>query len=312
MLGRASRYFFHALAGSRQLQRLASGVGMRKPTSFARRFVAGETIGEALDVARAVQADGFLLTLDYLGENVTNLAEATASTKVYLDIVRRMIAAGVDRNISLKLTSLGLDADKASAVDNLRKILEHAEPAGFFVRLDMESSHYTEITLEIFETLWHHGHRSLGVVLQAALRRSEQDLQRLSALGARIRLVKGAYTEPKTIAYAKKSDVDAAFARMTKILLGSGTYPAIATHDDSMIELARREASALGLAPERYEFQMLYGIRRDLQTRLLGAGHRVRVYIPFGRQWFPYFMRRLGERPANLSFVIRSVVREQR
>jgi proline dehydrogenase len=285
---------------------------MRKPTSFARRFIAGETIDDAIEAARAVQANGFLLTLDYLGENVTNLDEAVAATRTYLDIVRRMTAAGTDRNISLKLTSLGLDVDKASAVDNLRRILEHAEPDGFFVRLDMESSHYTEITLEIFETLWQQGHRSVGIVLQAALRRSEQDLQRINALGGRIRLVKGAYTEPKTIAYQQKADVDAAYARMMKALIASGHYPAIATHDDAMIELTRQHAAARGLTPDGFEFQMLYGVRRDLQARILAAGHRVRIYIPFGRQWFPYFMRRLGERPANLTFVLKSLIREQR
>jgi len=310
MLESTSRQFFHLLARSRFLQRLASRVGMRKPTSFARRFIAGETINDAIDAARAVQAKGLLLTLDYLGENVTTLAEADAATCIYLDIVQTMIGAGTDRNISLKLTSLGLDVDKASAVDNLRKILERAEPAGFFVRLDMESSHYTEITLEIFETLWRQGHRCLGVVLQAALRRSEQDLQRVTAIGGRIRLVKGAYTEPTSIAYQKKGDVDAAYARMMDVLLATGHYPAIATHDEAMIDRARQRAAECGVTPDRFEFQMLYGVRRDLQARLVAAGFRVRVYIPFGRQWFPYFMRRLGERPANLAFVVKSLLRE--
>jgi proline dehydrogenase len=311
MLGRVSRHFFHFLAGVRTLQRVASRLGMRKPTSFARRFIAGETIDEAIAAARAVQASGRLLTLDYLGENVTNLDEADAATRTYLDIVQAMTAAGTDRNISLKLTSLGLDVDKASAIDNLRKILERAEPAGFFVRLDMESSLYTEITLEIFEMLWQQGYRGLGVVLQAALRRSEHDLQRINALGGRIRLVKGAYTEPKSIAYQNKADVDAAYARMMHVLIAAGHYPAIATHDDAMIELTRQAAEDRGVTPDRFEFQMLYGVRRDLQARLVAAGYTVRVYIPFGRQWFPYFMRRLGERPANLTFVMKSLIREQ-
>jgi proline dehydrogenase len=311
MLESVSKNFFHLLAGNRTLQLLASRLGMRKPTSFARRFIAGETIEEAIEAASRVQANGLLLTLDYLGENVTNLAEADAATRHYLDMIQRMVAAGTDRNISLKLTSLGLDVDKASAVDNLRKILERAEPAGFFVRLDMESSHYTDITLEIFETLWAQGHRGLGVVLQAALRRSEHDLQRINALGGRVRLVKGAYTEPTTIAYQNKSDVDAAYARMMRVLIASDHYPAIATHDDVMIERARRWAEEQGLAPTRFEFQMLYGVRRDLQAKLVREGYRVRIYIPFGRQWFPYFMRRLGERPANLTFVIKSLIREQ-
>jgi proline dehydrogenase len=285
---------------------------MRRPTSFARRFIAGESVPEAIEAAHAVEARGLLLTLDHLGENIGNLAEADAATRAYLALVQSIIQAGISRNISLKVTQLGLDVDKACAVDNLRKILERAEPADFFVRLDMESSHYTEVTLDIFETLWQAGNRGLGVVLQAALRRSEQDLHRISALGGRIRLVKGAYTEPAAIAYQKKADVDAAFARMMKVLITDGHYPAIATHDDAMIELTRRWAADRGVAPDRFEFQMLYGVRRDLQAMLVKAGYRVRVYIPFGRQWFPYFMRRLGERPANVGFVVRSLIGEER
>ncbi len=310
MLETPSRHFFHLLARSRALQRMASRVGMRKPTSFARRFIAGETLDEAIRAARAVQANGLLLTFDHLGENVTSRAEADASTRTYLDITGRMTDAGIDRNISLKLTSLGLDVDRANAIDNLRRILDRAEPAGFFVRLDMESSHYTQVTLDIFEQLWQQQYRGLGVVLQAALRRSEQDLARINALGARIRLVKGAYTEPRAIAYQKKADVDAAYERMMKALIATGRYPAIATHDDAMIGTARQWAAERRVGADQFEFQMLYGVRRDLQTRLVAAGYRVRVYIPFGGQWFPYFMRRLGERPANLMFVVKSLFRE--
>ncbi len=283
---------------------------MRKPTSFARRFIAGETIAEAITAAQAVEARGLHLTLDHLGENITNLAEADAATRDYLAIITAIVDSGIGRNISLKLTQLGLDVDKASAVDNLRKILEHAEPADFFVRLDMESSRHTDITLEIFETLWRQDYRKLGVVLQATLRRSEQDLRRVNALGARIRLVKGAYAEPRSVAYHRKADVDAAFARMMNVLIVDGHYPAIATHDETMIDLTRRWAAEHGVTPDQFEFQMLYGVRRDLQTTLVNAGYRVRVYIPFGRQWFPYFMRRLGERPANVAFIIRSMFHE--
>jgi proline dehydrogenase len=284
---------------------------MRKSTSFARRFVAGETIDAAIEAARALEARGLLITLDHLGENVTNLAEADAAVRDYLEIVDTMVGAGIDRNISLKLTALGLDVDKARAIDNLARILERAEPAGFFVRLDMESSHYTDVTLEIVETLWRRGHRALGVVLQAALRRSEQDLARLNALGMRVRLVKGAYTEPRSIAYQKKAEVDAAFERMMQSLIAGGHYPAIATHDEAMLQKTRAVAASRGLAPDRFEFQMLYGVRRDLQLALVNEGYRVRVYVPYGRQWFPYFMRRLGERPANVLFVVRSLLREE-
>jgi proline dehydrogenase len=310
MLGVVSKAFFHLLAGSRVLKRLASRIGMRHPTSFARRFVAGETIDAALSAARAVQARGMGLTLDHLGENVASLEEAEAATREYLAIIDAVIEAGIDRNLSLKLTQLGLDADKAIAIDNLRKILERAEPAGFFVRLDMESSKYTDVTLEIFETLWSYGYRHLGVVLQAALRRSEQDVLRLNDMGARVRLVKGAYTEPRMIAYRKKADVDAAFIRMMKVLLSDGTFPAIATHDPAIIDVARTWTAEHNIAKERFEFQMLYGIRRDLQSALVESGYRLRLYIPFGRQWFPYFMRRLGERPANVAFVLRSLLHD--
>jgi proline dehydrogenase len=176
----------------------------------------------------------------------------------------------------------------------------------------MESSAYTNVTLEIFETLWSHGHRQIGIVLQSALHRSEADLARVNALGARVRLVRGAYKEPKAIAYQNKSDVDAAYERMMKTLLASGHSPAIATHDPVMIDTARRWVHETHVARDSFEFQMLYGIRRDLQTMLVNEGYRVRVYVPFGREWFPYFMRRLGERPANVSFVIRGIVGEQR
>jgi proline dehydrogenase len=309
MLDNPSKTFFHLLARSGILKTLASRYGMRRPTSFARRFIAGETIEEAIEAARAVERGGRTHTLDYLGESVANLAEADAATCDYLRIVDAIIQAGIGRNLSVKLTQLGLDVDRGTAVDNLRRILDRAE--GFFVRLDMENSPYTEVTLDIFETLWQDGYRNVGVVLQADLHRTEQDVERVNKLGARIRLVKGAYREPKTVAYPRKADVDAAYARILKRLLLEGHYPAIATHDPVMIDLTKRFAREHGIRPDRFEFQMLYGIRRDLQHALIREGYRVRIYIPFGRQWFPYFMRRLGERPANLSFVLRALLRDR-
>jgi proline dehydrogenase len=311
MLDSASKTFFHLLAQSGALKKMASHYGMRKPSSFARRFIAGEAVAEAIDAARQVEARGLTQTLDLLGESVSNLAEADAATRGYVEVIDAIIASGIGRNVSLKLTQLGLDVDKASAIDNLRKILERAEPAGFFVRIDMESSAYTAVTIEIFETLWQQGYRQIGVVLQAALYRSEQDVARITALGGRIRLVKGAYKEPKAVAHQKKVDVDAAYARMLQTLLTQGHYPAIATHDPAMIALARRVAAEHGIAADRFEFQMLYGIRRDLQTMLVKEGYRLRVYIPFGREWFPYFMRRLGERPANVTFVLRGITADR-
>jgi proline dehydrogenase len=282
---------------------------MRTPASFARRFVAGETAAEAIETARHLEAQGLLHTLDFLGEGVTSAAEADAATSEYIRIVDAIVKAGIGRNLSLKLTQLGLDVDRAHAIDNLRRILERAD--GFFIRIDMESSAYTDRTLEVFETLWHQGYEQIGAVLQAELYRTDQDMRRVAGLGARIRLVKGAYVEPKSVGFQKKSEVDRAYCRQLEWLLENGHYPAIATHDDSMIEHAKRFAAERLIDADRFEFQMLYGIRRDLQLALARAGYRVRVYVPFGREWFPYFMRRLGERPANVSFVLRSLIRER-
>jgi proline dehydrogenase len=309
MLHSASKAFFHLLARIDPLKAVASRYGMREPASFARRFIAGESVDEAIAAARAVEARGSLQTLDYLGESVGSLAAADAATQEYLRIIDAVVAAGIGRNLSLKLTQLGLDVDRASAVDNLRTIFDRAD--GFFIRIDMESSAYTDVTLDIFETLWTHGYRSMGVVLQSELHRSEQDARRIIGLGARIRLVKGAYREPKSIAYQKKADVDAAYVRLMKLLLSQANYPAIATHDPEMIAVAKKYAAEHRIAPDRFEFQMLYGIRRDLQSALVAEGYRLRVYIPFGREWFPYFMRRLGERPANVAFVLRSMLRDK-
>jgi proline dehydrogenase len=281
------------------------------PDGFARRFIAGETVDEAVVIARELQARGMLLTLDYLGESVTTMAAAEAATREYVRLMEVLVAAGVERNISLKLTQLGLTIDRATCVDNMRRILEPGRQHGFFVRIDMENSPWTDVTLDVFDTLWQQEYRNIGVVLQAALYRSEQDLARLVSMGARVRLVKGAYKEPAEAAYQQKADVDAAFGRLMRTLLDSGTYPAIATHDPALIELTRAYARERGIAPERFEFQMLYGIRRDLQAALVAGGHRMRVYVPFGREWFPYFMRRLGERPANVTFVLKSLARER-
>jgi proline dehydrogenase len=310
MLDSASKVFFHLIAQSAALKKLATRFAMRRPSSFVHRFVPGESAEDAIRAALVLESYGLTETFDYLGESVSTLDEAAAATRDYLDVANAIMRAGVERNLSLKLTQLGLDVDRASAVDNLRKILELAEPAGFFIRIDMESSKYTQVTLDIFETLWQQGYRQIGVVLQSELYRSEDDLRRMIALGARVRLVKGAYREPKSVAYRKKADVDAAYARMLKAAIAEGNYPAIATHDPKMIDLARRWAADRGVASDRFEFQMLYGIRRDLQTLLVAAGYRVRVYVPFGRDWFPYFMRRLGEHPANIAFVLRGVFGE--
>jgi len=311
MLDATSKALFHGLAQIPTLQRLASKYGMAPGSGFARRFIAGESIEEAVECVKDLPGKGLLLTLDYLGESVSSSAAASAAAADYAQIIDAIVKSGVERNISLKLTQLGLDVDRATAVDNMRRILEPADANGFFVRIDMENSPYTDATLDILDTLWRQGHRNVGTVIQSYLKRSADDIRRLNALGARVRLVKGAYKEPKNVAYQLKSEVDAAFVELMRSLLDEGAYPAIATHDTNMIDATKAYAKSKGYANDRFEFQMLYGIRRDLQTALVKEGYRVRVYVPFGKQWYPYFMRRLGERPANVAFVLRGIVSDK-
>ena len=302
---------FSLLAGSSMLKSLASKYGMRSSSSFARRFIAGENVDEAIVAARDVERQGLLVTLDLLGESVASTDEALAATKSYIAVLEAIQASGVGRNISLKLTQLGLDIDQATCIDNLRRILDVAAAGEFFVRIDMENSPYTDRTLDTFETLWNIGYRNVGVVIQSYLKRSMADIARVNALGARVRLVKGAYREPSAVAFQQKAEVDGAFVEQMQVLLTSGTYPAIATHDPAMIEATKAFAARQNISKDRYEFQMLFGIRRDLQASLSAEGHPFRVYIPFGTEWFPYFMRRLGERPANVGFVVGSVLKEK-
>ena len=311
MLQATSKAFFHGLAQIPTLQRLASKYGMAPESGFARRFIAGETIDEAIACVKDLPNKGLHLTLDYLGESVSTAAEASAAAADYVKVIGAIVASGIERNISLKLTQLGLDVDHATAVDNMRRILEPADANGFFVRVDMENSPYTDATLDIVDTLWRQGHKNVGTVIQSYLKRSAEDIRRLNVHGMRVRLVKGAYKEPKTVAYQKKSDVDGAFVDLMQTLLDEGTYPAIATHDPQMIEATKEHAKSKGYASDRFEFQMLYGIRRDLQASLVKDGYRVRVYVPFGRQWYPYFMRRLGERPANVAFVLKGILSDR-
>ena len=282
----------------------------------ARRFIAGERLDEALAALRALNGQGLATTLDLLGEDVTSPVLAEASGEAYLGVVDALRAmsvpadvSGVDNNLSLKLTQLGLLVDPALCGRLLRRILDRAAP--MFVRIDMESSARTSATLALFEALWAEGRRNAGAVIQAYLYRSPQDVERLNALGARVRLVKGAYDEPPSAAFPRKRDVDAAYARLAETLLTGGVYPAFATHDQRLIDHVRGAAEVARVGCDRFEFQMLYGIRRDLQTALRRQGYRVRVYVPFGDEWYAYFMRRLAERPANVAFVLRSVLRER-
>jgi proline dehydrogenase len=310
MIDRLFRAVFHTLGSTQTLKRIASRYGMRSPGGFARRFIAGETIEEAIEAARILEATRMMQTLDYLGESVASIVEADQATRTYLGIIESIAKAGIGRNISLKLTQLGLTIDRATCVDNLRRLLDASASHGFFVRVDMENSPFTQVTLDIFETIWQQGYRNAGIVLQSYLPRSLADAKRMNELGARVRLVKGAYNEPAGVAFQDKAQVDQAFVEIMKVLLSGPNYPAIATHHPAMIAATRDFAAAHNIPTAAYEFQMLYGVRRDLQKSLTEEGFRVRVYVPFGREWFPYFMRRLGERPANIGFVIRSLARE--
>ena len=310
MIEPLSRALFHALAASAAVKRLASRYGMREGR-FARRFIAGERVGDALAAARALGERGIGCTLNHLGEAVTAAPAARAAADAYARVVQDADGAGLACQISVKLTQLGLGVDPAACEANLRRVLDAAGD-GCFVRIDMEQSPWVGPTLDVFERVWRDGRRNVGVVLQAYLYRTADDLARVNALGARVRLCKGAYQEPASVAWPRKADVNASFVRLMRSLLEDGADPAFATHDPAMIAAARAQARDLGLGPERFEFQLLYGVRRDLQRRLVDQGHRVRVYVPFGSEWFPYFMRRLGERPANVLFVLRSLFHEGR
>jgi len=311
MLATASRGVFSLLAGSGLLKKAASYYGLRGPGSLARRFVAGETAADAIAAARILEQQGLSVTLDLLGERVTTMAAALDATRAYVALIEAAAASGISRGISVKLTQIGLDVDRATAIDNLRRVVEAGVAPGFFVRVDMEGSAYTEETFATVETLWSIGYRNLGVAVQAALRRSAADVERMNALGMSVRLVKGAYREPRSVAYVRPDDVRAQFRQLSERLLRFGNRPAIATHDPSLIDHTRRFADTHGIGADRYEFEFLYGLRRDLQMSLSHKGHPVRIYVPYGREWFPYFMRRLGERPANVAFVLKSLASEQ-
>jgi len=304
------RAFFIYLSQHRGMQRFV----LRNPVArrASRRFIAGETLAEGVAAVRALNRQGIHASLNYLGEKTTSSAQAEEAAGRYLEVLETITRERLDCNLSIKLSQLGLAADAALAERLLRRILEEAGRDGIFVRIDMEESALVDPTLALWRRVWEEGHTNVGLVIQSYLRRSEQDVAALVGTGVRIRLVKGAYLEPPTVAYPRKADVDAAYRRLTEVLLRRGTYPAIATHDPQMIAHARAVAAADGIGPERYEFQMVYGVRRDLQSALVRQGYHVRVYVPFGEQWYPYFMRRLGERPANVFFLLRSLFAEWR
>jgi proline dehydrogenase len=275
----------------------------------ARRFVAGETVDDAITAARELNDAGMSVTLDYLGESVHDRAEARAAADQYLEIIDRIVAEGIDGNVSLKLTQMGQDIDQDFLRTNVGRVLDRAAEHDMFVRFDMESSEYVQPTLDFFGRIWDDGRRNIGVVLQSMLRRTEADTLWANERRARVRLCKGAYAEPESVAFPRKRDVDANFVRCMKLLLEHGHYPGIATHDEAMIEATTQFAREKDIDPSRFEFQLLYGVRRDLQRQLVQDGWRVRVYIGFGTAWYPYFMRRLAERPANVLFIARQLLK---
>jgi proline dehydrogenase len=277
---------------------------------MVQRYVAGEELEDGIVVAETLNTQGLQVSLDYLGESVHTPAEARRAVGAYLDALQAIASEQVEAYVSLKLTQLGLDISRDLCVVNLRKVLEEAAEVGIFVRIDMESSAYTQRTLDVHAELWNGGLRNVGVVLQASLRRTAADVEHAIELGTRVRLCKGAYLEPARVAYADKASVDASYARLMERLLLKGNYPAIATHDERLIRHAQSIARREEISPDRFEFQMLFGVRRDLQLRLVQQGYRVRVYVPYGREWYPYLTRRLAERPANVAFFVRSLVAE--
>jgi proline dehydrogenase len=283
----------------------------RLARKFASRFVAGETVDTAIAVLKDLNAANLSVSLDLLGESVNSPDEAKGAQHSYLELLDRIQSAGGNGNVSVKLTQMGLDIDEALCVANLRSIIGRARQYHSFVRLDMEGSAYTERTLSLFKrTFYPEFGQSTGVVLQSYLRRTAKDVDAMIGLAARVRLCKGAYKEPATVAFPNKADVDANYVACMEQLMERGNYPGIATHDEKIIEHAKEFAKSKGIGAERFEFQMLYGVRRDLQVKLRKEGWNLRVYVPYGTHWYPYLMRRLAERPANLWFILGNVIRE--
>jgi proline dehydrogenase len=275
---------------------------------MSRRFVAGETLDDAIAAARKCNSLGMMASLDYLGENVATTTDAQRARDAYLEVFDRIAVEKLDANVSCKLTQMGLDLSPEFCEGLVESVVERAASHGNFLRVDMEGSIYTQRTVELVKRI-RARNAAIGTVIQAYLYRSEKDIQDLLAYGCRIRLCKGAYKEAADVAFERKEDVDGNYVRLTRVLLPSGVYHGIATHDPKMIGETIRAAAEMQISKDAFEFQMLYGIRTDLQRRLVQGGYRVRVYIPYGNDWFPYFMRRLAERPANIGFLMRNFFR---
>jgi len=307
--GHILRAFFIWASRRRGLARLATRMSITHRLIL--RFVAGEALADALDACARLNAAGLRTTIDVLGESVTAAAPALAAADRYVELLGALAARGLDGNVSLKLTQMGLVVDPALCRENVARVAARAAESGAFVRVDMEDSPKTDATLALVRDL-RATTPDVGVVIQSYLRRSADDVERLILEGTRVRLCKGAYDEPDDVAFPTKPEVDASYRRLAERLLRDGTYPALATHDPALIAAATDFARREGIAASRFEFQMLYGIRRDLQASLVKDGWTVRVYVPFGTEWYPYFMRRLAERPANVLFLLRAVLREGR
>ena len=303
------RAFFVWLSESRALRAVAERSSIGQRTSS--RFVAGTTVEEAMAATRSMNDLGLTVSIDNLGENVTNPEEARQSAALYHKLLDEITVRGLKANVSLKLTHMGLDVDEKLAHENVCSLVAHAAGCNNFVRVDMEGSSYTQRTIDFVRELHRvPGHENaVGTVIQSYMRRSQRDVEELLAERIRIRLCKGAYKESTELAFQKKSEVDSNYVELMKVLLKSGVYHGIATHDERIIEAAKAFARAEKIPPDSFEFQMLHGIRRDLQQKLVREGWRMRVYIPFGTEWYPYLMRRLGERPANVFFIARNLLR---
>jgi len=301
-----TRQFFLALSRQAWMRKwMETSSASRK---FTRRFVAGETLGDAVDVCARLASNGYLASLDHLGENVTSIQEGAAARDAYLEALDRIAERGLTSTISLKLTQMGLDFSEEACLENVRALVRRANTAATRIEIDMESTAYTNRTLDIVERIAGEC-GCVRAVIQAYLFRSAADIDRMNRLRIPVRLCKGAYLEPESTAFSEKKDVDRNYLVLMKTLLDHGTYPALATHDEQIHGEALRYARERGLGKDQFEFQMLYGIRRDLQKRLVDQRYQVRLYVPYGTAWYPYFMRRLAERPANLLFLIRNVFR---
>jgi proline dehydrogenase len=275
---------------------------------LTRRFIAGLTLDDGLRVCGELARTGITSSLDYLGENVATVEEARQARNAYLEALRRIRDGGLPTTVSMKITSLGLDISEQECSENTNALVQLAREIGTRIEMDMEASEYVDRNLALVKAM-HARHQSVRAVIQAYLYRSEADIRELNELRVPIRLCKGAYKEPPSIAYPKKADVDANYLKLMKLLLDRGTYPAIATHDDRIVDECLNYIQQNRYTPDRFEFQMLYGVRRDLQNKVVSKGYRLRLYVPYGAAWYPYFMRRLAERPANVMFILRTLFR---